>query len=915
MELIGRSGELEALSRLLAGAAEGHSAALVLSGEAGVGKTALLDAVAAMAEAQEMTIVRVDGVEAEVPLGYAALHRLLLSLPETIDRLPAPQRDALRTTLGLEAGPPPDRFLVALGVLTLLADVASQTPLLCLVDDAQWLDLESAVVLGFVGRRLNAERLFLLFAARELDDSSSVLKDLAGLAVEGLNTRDAGKLLFEITGRKLHPYVQSRLVDASAGNPLALIELARELTEAQLAGTEALPDPLPAAGSLQELFSRRLRQLTRRARLLLALAAAEPTASAGFLWSAAEHLGVDGELALPEIVALVELSPAVRFRHPLLRSVAYHGVAAGDRRLIHLALAEVSDAQRQPDRVAWHRAMAAAGPDEAVAKALEQAADRARERGGYASRTAFLARAAELSESGEPRTERLLAASEAALTAGRVERARVLLEQARIETVNERQAALVLRMTGDAALAAGQANEAAAQLLAAARALTPINPVLGRETLLAALMASNDAGRNALYEVFVLAAEVLGPGWSAEVPQSNVDCLLLGFLHRIGGEPAKAASFLRRAVINLGPSDVPGSPLLAYATAAIELLDADLVSALNVFVDSARRAGALVNLPSALTLLAGVLIREGRFDDAEAALSEGEQLGRATGTPGNPDAAAMTRLLLLCWRGREPEARAFALKADSEGELRGPDPRLGQNSLGRALVVLELSLGRYREAFEQAQPIFLEDMLGSGTHVLEDMIEAAARCDELVVACKAADRLATRAQTGTAHWGLGCLARSRALLAGDEDAERLYHQAIELFEKTTALTESARAHLIFGEWLRRQRRRRDAREELGTAYDMFAGMGARTFAARAKGELEATGEHARQRRVETSLALTSQEAQVARLVAQGETNRDVAAHLFISPATVEYHLRKVYRKLGVASRTQLAHKMASEPRR
>ncbi|HMD91083.1 MAG TPA: AAA family ATPase, partial [Trebonia sp.] len=362
--LVGRPAECAVIASLLARAAEGFSGALVLRGEPGAGKTALLDYAAALL-ADGMRTCQLAGVESETQLGYAALHRLLLPFRCQLERLPVPQRDALQSTFGLVAGPPADRFLVALSVLTLLADVASEAPLLCVVDDVQWLDPESAVVLGFVARRLYAEQVVMLFAVREPADPVSALAGLPELVVGGLDDQAALELLAALAPGRLSPAVGARIFAGTGGNPLALVEVARELSPAQLAGAEALPEPLPAGDMMQKVFSLRLSRLPDEVRLLAAIAAAEPTAPQTLLRRVAGQLGVHPEVAGPAVRDLVDFTPEVVFRHPLVRSVVYYATPLRRRRLIHQALADASEAGEEPDRVAWHLGMAAAGPDEA----------------------------------------------------------------------------------------------------------------------------------------------------------------------------------------------------------------------------------------------------------------------------------------------------------------------------------------------------------------------------------------------------------------------------------------------------------------------------------------------------------------------------------------------------------------------
>ena len=911
MALVGRSSERAALNALLDGAREGLSGALVLRGEAGAGKTALLDDAAESAAARGMQIARLTGMESETQLGYAALHRLLLPYPGHSDRLPGPQRDALRSTFGLVDGPPADRFMVALGVLTLLADVASEEPLLCLIDDGHWLDPESQVVLGFVARRLGAERVAMVLATRDMRPLMPS-GPLPELVIGGLSDPEARDLLTSVTKGTASPHVAGRLIAATGGNPLALVELARELTPDQLAGISPLPEPLPTGQSLQLLFSRQVNRLPPESRLLLALAATEPNAPQAMLWRAAAQLGIDPEVASAEAGDLVAFIPRVTFRHPLVCSVAYHLTPVPRRRRIHQALADQGE---EPDRVAWHLGMAATGPDEAVAGQLEQTAERARERGGYAATVTFLTRAAELSVSEDLRTRRLLAAAAAALAAGQPVRARALLDQAEPGATDDRQVATALRLGGEVSFAAGQAGDAARQLLAAAKRLMPFDAPLGRQTLLAALSAANYTPENALDEVRAFAVGLVEtPVGLVEDPSSISDCLLFGLLHRLSGAPSKAAPLFRAAVDRLRDPGTPDGirmsvPPIVSGQAGAELLDdTATIDVVNAYVRFARRTGALRVLAPALSALAIFLTLQGHFDDAEAACTEGRALGEATGTPGSPDVNSLTELALLCWRGRQEEARELAARIASKAERSGGDLRSYRGRPQIWLALLELSLVRYRQAYDHALPVFRDDRLGFGTQVLPDLIEAASRCDELPVAREALKRLEERAAASGSAQALGRLARCQALLAGDA-AEPLYRKAADFLAPTAVLTDLARTRLLYGEWLRRQRRRREARAQLSAAYDMFVEMGADAFASRAQAELAATGEKARQRSVETRQTLTAQEAQVARLVAEGGTNRDVAAQLFISPATVEYHLRKVFQKLGITSRTQLARMM------
>jgi hypothetical protein len=748
--LIDRVDELASLGSLLDEAETRKSAALVLRGEVGVGKTALLESVTKLAIGRGMVTAAITGIEEEAPIGWAALHRVLQRFPGSIDRLPPPQRDALRSTLGLMAGPPPDRFLVGLGVLTLLADRASESPLVMVIDDAQWLDPESGTVFGFAARRLDAEAVVMLFAVREAADRPPWVSRLPELAIGRLGDGDATSLLRDVTGGRLNPYVEARLLRESGGNPLALLEMARQLTPEQLAGAVDVPDPLPPVGSVEQLFARRVAQLGPGARRLLAVAAAEPTVSERVAWAVARRLGVDADSVEPELDRFVRFGDVAQFSHPLVRSLAYYGMPASERRTVHRALAQEMDSSETADRAAWHLAIAATAPDEAVASQLEQAAQRARHRGGYAATTTLLQRAATLSADEHRRADRLLAAAEAALTAARPDQARALLDEVRRLKTDERQAAVALRLSGEAFFVTAATDDAARELLAAAKALMPFHPALARRTLLSALISASWALTEVLEEVCSFAMTTLDAGLPAEDQRNVPDLFLLGFLHRLAGDAEGAAPLMRQALTDLAGSEDElraGVPPIVAAIAAVELLDeSGAVMRGSSYAERARQAGALTVLPLALVALARAYIRQGLFDDAELALAEAVQLVRATGVPGIPDIAEEQRLLVLCWRGDEPEALALGTALSATEKW----PEAGFDLPSASLAVLDLSKGRYRQAFERLEPITSQDRLGFGTLMLPDFIEAAARSGEDTAAAVALDRLARRATAGAA---------------------------------------------------------------------------------------------------------------------------------------------------------------------
>ena len=834
---VDRSAEREALRGLLARAADGYSGALVLRGEVGVGKTALLNETVAAATAAGMQTIRLTGVEPETHLSYAGLHWFLLPFADHLERLPAPQRDALRSTFGLVAGPPADRFLVALAVLTLLAEAASAAPLVCVVDDVQWLDPESAVVLGFVARRLYAERVVLLFAVREPAGELPALAGLPELAIAGLDEGAALELLASLVPGPLSPAVGARIVAETGGNPLALMEVALELSPAQLAGVELLPEPLPVGGSLEEAFGRRVSRLPAEAQLLLAVAAAEPTASHALVWRAAGQLGIDPDAAASaDLGGLAAIGSRVEFRHPLIRSVVYHTMPLRQRRLIHRALAVAGD-ESEPDRVAWHLGMAAAGPDEAVAARLEQAAGRARDRGGYAATVMFLSRAAELSADEGLRAGRLLAAAEAALIAGQPVRAGALLEAATPKLGDPLARAQARRLHGTIRCALGQAGEASSILLAAVRALAPYDPRGARETLLEAVEAALFAGWSASQAVMpeVAAAARAMPG----VPESEAsaaDLLLDGFVARAAALSRGRAAIpprhrhvpLRRAQPGGGPtrirarrhcrSGAVGRPGPAHAGQPLDPArprpwGADRASGSAQLRRVRRDNSGPVRRRRGMHRRAigdhngnrePGHPRDGRSRGAASARLARSRDRRAPDRVchrprGDERRARLTEHLGPAWPGR---ARAWP------GQLPGGAPVCARRFLRRSPV--------HRHA-RAARP-------GRGRRAL--------RRDR--VAGAALGRLAERAAAAGTPLALGLLARSRALLAGDADAELLYEQAIGHLKQCRAVPQLARAHLVYGEWLRRQRRRRDARDQLRTAHEMFTAMGAGAFAERAR---------------------------------------------------------------------------------
>ncbi|HTF49762.1 MAG TPA: LuxR C-terminal-related transcriptional regulator [Pseudonocardia sp.] len=912
MRLVDRCAEKQALHELLDSVRAGMSGALVLRGEPGVGKSALLDY--AVERAADLQIRRTVAVESERTLGFAAVHQLLFPLLPAVDRLPEPQQRALDVAFGLVSGPPADPFLVGLAVLTLLSDTARVRPVLCVVDDAQWLDDESADTLGFVARRLLADSVGMLFAIRETMVPDPRLQALPGLRVAGLPEPDAYELLARAVGRPIAAGVAQRIIAGTSGNPLAIVEAAAELTPEQLRGQMPLPEPLPVGHQLEDLFVRRARELPMDTQTLLLLVAAEQPGRGDRLWQAAAALGIPESAAVPaEAAGLVAFGPEVRFSHPLVRSAVYHAAAPVQRRQAHRALAAACDPQLDAVPQALHLAAATAGPDEAVAAALEAAADRARSRGGYAATAALLERAAPLTPDEERRAERRLSAAQAHLLAGGVDRAETLLAEAATGLRDPRSTAEATRLEGRIQFHRGQVAAAASTLVGAARRFRPLDPRAARDALLFALEAAVFAGwapsTPLLHEIARTARDLPPTG----PPDSAADLLLRGCTARVTGGYAAAVPALRRMVQAFLADEVdPGVALQRLELAAVlaaDLLDDASVERLTAdWIDRARASGALARLAAALAFRSAYVDGPaGRLAAARAAEAEAHELAEVTGNPSVVPPTGAHTLLTLALSGREAEARATAAAVAREAPGRGA---AGEMAMAASFLgVLEISLGNYGAALSCLDPAYTDDTPLIGTQALPELVEAAVRAGRRDLAERALRRLAARATATGTPLALGLLARSRALLDAPTEARQEYEDALHLLGRTRAAPQLARTHLLYGEWLRRQRRRREARDQLHAALDMFDAMGLPCFAERARVELQATGERARKREVGTLEELTPREAQIAALVSRGEANQEIAAKLFVSPSTVEYHLRKVFRKLEVTSRTQLAHRV------
>jgi DNA-binding CsgD family transcriptional regulator len=900
-DLIGRATECEALDRLLDGARAGHGAALVLRGEAGIGKTALLRHL--QQQASGCLVVRAAGVESEMEFVFAGLHQFCAPLLDRIDHLPGPQREALEVAFGLAEGETPERFLVGLAVLTLLSEAAEERPVLCLIDDAQWLDRASAQMLAFIARRLLAERIAMLFAVRE-PSSDLDLARLPQLAVAGIDHRYAGTLLDSALQSPLDERVRATVLSESHGNPLALLELPRSLTPTEIAGGFGVPRAKRVTSRIEHAFTRRLSELPADTRRLLLLAAAEPLGDAALLARAAGLLGIAPDAVAPaEAEGLIDQREGVRFRHPLMRSAAYRSASVSDRHAAHAALAAATDAAADPDHHVWHRAQATSGWDEDVAAELERSAGRARSRAGVAAAAAFLERATELTPDEERRGDRAIAAAQAKFAAAAPQEAERLLAVAQMGPLDELRRTRLERLRAQIAFGRSRGGDAAPLLLEAARHLAPLDAALARETYLEAFASTIFAGPlgGAVDAARVAAAARDAP--AAPDPPRAIDALLDGLIVRYSEGYVAALAPLRAALAafgrpELGERDARWLWLACWI--APDVWDDDgWLELARRGVEHARAAGVLSVLPVALTFYAGATLHCGRLADASALVAETAAITDVTGQA----PLAYGAIALAAWRGQEQETARLAADGIADATARGEGRAISTIEYARA--VLLNAQGRHREALACAERAAVPNEFGVYGWALQELVEAGAGCGEPALAADAYARLHVLTAAGATEWALGIDARCRALISDGAAAEALFHEAIERLERCHVATHLMRAHLLYGEWLRREKRRVDAREQLRHAHTMALELGAAAFAARAAQELLSAGETARAP-ADTAPDLTVQEAQIAQLVGEELTNSEIGARLFLSPRTVEWHLSKVFTKTGVASRHELA---------
>jgi DNA-binding CsgD family transcriptional regulator/tetratricopeptide (TPR) repeat protein len=898
--LLGRRSECEALDRLLTDALAGRSRVIIVRGEAGVGKSALLRYLSEQVAGWQ--VATAVGVESEMELAYSGLHQLCGPMLDRLDRLPVPQREALATVFGQSTGPPPDRFLVGLAALTLFADVAEEQPLVCIIDDAQWLDRASAQILGFVARRLLAERIALVCATRT-GIGDEVLAGLPELTVHGLGDSDARALLLENVYGPLDAAVCDQIVTESHGNPLALLEFPRSWRAADLAGGFGLPDSQPVVSKIEQSYVRRLRVLPSETQLLVLAAAAEPLGDPLLLHRAVETLGVDMAAADPAADAgLLGIGGRVEFAHPLVRSAAYRSAASEDRHRVHRALAEATDPETDPDRRAWHRARATPGPGEEVAAELERSAGRAQARGGVAAAAAFLQRAVALTVDPQRRAERALAAAQATFQAGGFDAALGLVATAEAGALDEFQRARVDLLRGDVAFASGAVSDAPPLLLKAARRLEPVDLELARQTYLTAWAAASvagDLGGSGVLPEICRAVQALLPRPGGSRP---LDLLLDGLALLTTDGHAVATPTLQRAATAL--LDIPLEDVLRWGWVAMAasnaVWDNDGARAISARqVQLVRDAGALAGLPLHLSALGISNAWIGDFAGAASNIAEADSVAAATGSRFFPWALLRLRAL----QGREGEASAVIASAIEQA---------AGGSLGAVIwahwtaAVLYNGLARYEEAMASARQSTSNTFeLWVSVWALPELVEGAARAGDTELARDALDRLVETTQPCGTDDARGIEARCRALLSDGAAAEELYRESIDSLSRTQLRPELARAHLLYGEWLRREGRRVGAREQLRTAYDLCVAIGMEAFGDRARRELLATGERVRKRGADTRDELTPQEEQIARLARDGFSNPEIGAQLFISARTVEWHLGKVFTKLRISSRREL----------
>lgn len=911
MALVGRQREQQALGELLDAARRGHSGVLVLRGEPGIGKTALLDDL--VERAADFRVLSTGGAELERDMAYAGVQQLCAPLMGLIGGLPEPQAHALRVALGLDNGAAPDRLLVGLALLTLLGAASNDSPLLCVVDDAQWMDSSSMQAFAFVARRVQVDPVVMVFASR--DQGADALVGHRELVLSGLTDRDARLLLATMVPARLDERVRETVLAESNGNPLALLELHKALTPEGLAGGYGLPSAMSTETYIERNFVRKVSELPSATRLLLIVMAAEPAGRPEWIWSALRSLDIGREAAEPaETAGLIVIDGGPRFRHPLIRAAIYRSAPASQRRRAHAALASSITGPTADDYRAWHRAHATETPDAQIADELERAAGRARARGGVSAAASFLEYAARLTPDSTERARRTLDAAMSNLDAGMSEPAARLIAAAHDTTDDELLAARCELLRAKMAFAASRGVDAPPLLLAAAKRMENLDPLESRKAYLGAVMASILVGRLSTeqHNSAPSVAEAARRAPAAPDPPRVIDILLDGLIVRLTRGYVAAAGLLQRAIqaYRLEWETEAPDPRWHDLTARVclDLFDQDAYNFLTAReVEQLRASGSLTMLPVALVTYSAVCVTAGKFEQAEALLDESAAIITATGAP----VRAAIRTYLAAYRGQEQLCRDGVRETIDGAAGRGEGYDISVALYSAA--IMHNGLGHYQEAMDAASSGARYDDLGMCGYLLVELVEAAARCKEHQVAARALGRLLERTGASGTQTALGMAARSTALVSDGSAADAAYRDALAHLERSPAVVYLARTHLLYGEWLRREKRRADARTQLRIAHDMFAQMGAHSFALRAQRELAATGETVHVQASDATTELTAQESRIATLARDGYTNVEIGGQLFISRRTVEWHLGKIFAKLGVTSRRELRTALAKTP--
>jgi DNA-binding CsgD family transcriptional regulator/tetratricopeptide (TPR) repeat protein len=901
--LVGRGPECAAIDALLDDARRSQSGSLVLRGEPGVGKTALLSY--AVEHAPDMFVLAATGTPSESSLPFAGLHQLLRPMLDHLDAIPDVQATALRGALGLAPTPAPDRFLIALAALSLVSELSEHRPLLCVLDDVQWLDSESLDALRFVARRLDAEGVSMIFATDATPEAASI-GELPQRTIVGLDRVASDALLIERTGQTPAPHVRAYLWESTRGNPLALIELSTVLNEEQLAGREPLPDDLRLGVALQDTLLARVNRLPEPTRTVLLLAAAEGTGDVGLVLRAGERMDVEATALEPaELAGLVRVDDAgLVFLEPLMRTAIYQGAPFGRRQAAHRALADCLTSEADADRRTWHRAAAAIGPDDEVAGELERSAARARVRGGHAAAAAALERAADLASERSRAARYLTEGAADAWMAGRAQRTRVLLDRAAPLDPEPEVAADAEYLRGLIESTSGDRRVAFTILLEGSEPMLSLDPERAARMLgEAGRVAWSDADLPGMIEA---GRRMESLDLEQGTPVALAVNVMIGMGRLLQGDSATAAPLIRASVSRADLGD-PQQLQIAGAASMFIGDDRSARSLLSRALARGRALGTLSRLPQTLATLSSLEMWEGNFSRATTYASEGVELARET----EQEHLVAHFLAVLAWiaaaQGRIEACIAQAAEAIELATAHRTRPPIaiatwalalsdiGQARWSDATVRLEVIVRPQSDAFHP-----MVALLASS-----DLVEAARRLDRLDQARSTLARFEVFARSTTAPWPLALVARCRALLADGPSATAFFDEALERHAKGSRPFDEGRTRLLYGEHLRRTRRRTDARDQLRRAIHTFERMGARPWEERARAELRATGETARKREASTIADLTPQQAQIVRLVSEGATNKEVAAQLFLSPRTVDYHLRNVFAKLGIASRAEL----------